>query len=286
MPPHAETAHICTGTGLAPATSAPGLGSPLPHLHRDWARPCNICTGTGLAIGPRAYHGGRCLDDLRACPAAEVDAIAAQMKVPHAKQLRRLCADAKPGLGPMRSPASARPLPDDNPSYESALVCLCRAVRRSAPPPALARADHAPTPAAVAYRVAAAPPPPAEIAASAPSPLVGDSVGDAGACARFLAAGGRTEDLLAAVGLAGFAAHFEQEGCARSRLRRQAPVSARPVASVPATPPVGRAQSRCRCGAGQGLRPLAVLFDRDAGLRLVGTHTCAHAHTRTHACPA
>jgi hypothetical protein len=37
---------ICTGTGLAPATSAPGLGSPtsapgpgspLPHLRRDWA---------------------------------------------------------------------------------------------------------------------------------------------------------------------------------------------------------------------------------------------------------
>jgi hypothetical protein len=29
--------HICTGTGLAPATSAPGPGSPLlPHLHQDW----------------------------------------------------------------------------------------------------------------------------------------------------------------------------------------------------------------------------------------------------------
>jgi hypothetical protein len=36
----------------APATSAPGLGSFLPHLHRDWARPpaapCHICSGTGL----------------------------------------------------------------------------------------------------------------------------------------------------------------------------------------------------------------------------------------------
>ena len=29
--------HICTGTGLTPPTSAPGLGSPLPHLHRHWA---------------------------------------------------------------------------------------------------------------------------------------------------------------------------------------------------------------------------------------------------------
>jgi hypothetical protein len=41
-------AHICagTGTGLAPATSAPGLGWPLPHLHRDWAHPDHICAGT------------------------------------------------------------------------------------------------------------------------------------------------------------------------------------------------------------------------------------------------
>jgi hypothetical protein len=35
-------------TGLIPATSARGLGSPLPHLHLDWAWPCHICTGTGL----------------------------------------------------------------------------------------------------------------------------------------------------------------------------------------------------------------------------------------------
>ena len=31
----AHACHICTRTGLTPATSAPGLGSPLPHLHRD-----------------------------------------------------------------------------------------------------------------------------------------------------------------------------------------------------------------------------------------------------------
>jgi hypothetical protein len=31
------------------ATSAPGLGSPLPHLRRGWARPSHICTGAGLA---------------------------------------------------------------------------------------------------------------------------------------------------------------------------------------------------------------------------------------------
>ena len=33
----------------SPATSAPGLGSGLPHLRRDWARACHICAGTGLA---------------------------------------------------------------------------------------------------------------------------------------------------------------------------------------------------------------------------------------------
>jgi hypothetical protein len=32
--------HICTGTGLVRATSAPGVGSPLSRLRRDWAHPC------------------------------------------------------------------------------------------------------------------------------------------------------------------------------------------------------------------------------------------------------
>ena len=36
-----------------PPTSAPGLGSSLPHLHRDWARPSHICTRTGLT--PATY---------------------------------------------------------------------------------------------------------------------------------------------------------------------------------------------------------------------------------------
>jgi hypothetical protein len=53
----AHAYHICTGTGLTPATSAPGLGSRLPHLHRDWAHPCHIFIGTGLtACRP---HAGR-----------------------------------------------------------------------------------------------------------------------------------------------------------------------------------------------------------------------------------
>ena len=38
----AHPCHICTGTGLAPAASSPGLHqdwAPLPNLHRDW-NPC------------------------------------------------------------------------------------------------------------------------------------------------------------------------------------------------------------------------------------------------------
>jgi hypothetical protein len=46
--------HICPGTGLAPTTLAPALGSPLPHLPQDWARPCHICAGTGAP--PTAGH--------------------------------------------------------------------------------------------------------------------------------------------------------------------------------------------------------------------------------------
>ena len=34
----AHPSHICAGTGRTPATSAPGLGPPLPHLRRDSAR--------------------------------------------------------------------------------------------------------------------------------------------------------------------------------------------------------------------------------------------------------
>ena len=40
--------HICTEIGPTPATSAPRLCAPFPHLHLDWARPSHICTGTRL----------------------------------------------------------------------------------------------------------------------------------------------------------------------------------------------------------------------------------------------
>ena len=59
----ARPCHICAGTGLTAPTSAPGLGSPLPHLRRDWARvaptpaadlcaPSHICTKIACAREP------------------------------------------------------------------------------------------------------------------------------------------------------------------------------------------------------------------------------------------
>jgi hypothetical protein len=44
----AQRCHIGTETGLTPAISAPGLGLPLPHLHRAWAQRYHVCTETGL----------------------------------------------------------------------------------------------------------------------------------------------------------------------------------------------------------------------------------------------
>ena len=45
--------HICTRIGLTPATSAQGLGSPLPNWHKDWAHPCHIFTRIRLTS---TYH--------------------------------------------------------------------------------------------------------------------------------------------------------------------------------------------------------------------------------------
>jgi hypothetical protein len=50
----ARPCHICARTELDPATSAPGLSSTLPHLRQDWARPCHICIGTGLTAATSA----------------------------------------------------------------------------------------------------------------------------------------------------------------------------------------------------------------------------------------
>ena len=46
---------------LPHATAAPGLRSPPPHLHRDWAHPCHSCTGTGLTPATSAQCTHRSL---------------------------------------------------------------------------------------------------------------------------------------------------------------------------------------------------------------------------------
>jgi hypothetical protein len=53
----ARPSHICTGTGLAPPTSVPGLGSPLPHLHRDWVHACTSAPGLGPPL-PHLHRAG------------------------------------------------------------------------------------------------------------------------------------------------------------------------------------------------------------------------------------
>jgi hypothetical protein len=116
----ARPCHICTGTGLAPATSAPGLGSPLPHLHRDWAGKPHA---SALASYPAELR-----DLVLAAPTDAFDnnAItldkarprAARARAPRAAPCvrRGLCRDTALGLhlfvGPaflLLSPLSARP---------------------------------------------------------------------------------------------------------------------------------------------------------------------------------
>ncbi len=43
--------HLCNGTGLDLATSAPELGSRFPFPDRDWAHPCRIYAGLTPAAG-------------------------------------------------------------------------------------------------------------------------------------------------------------------------------------------------------------------------------------------
>ena len=62
--------HVCTGTGLAPPTSAPGLGSPFPRLHRDWAHPPQEVLGRGrhAAVGAANERRARALHVVAAEP--------------------------------------------------------------------------------------------------------------------------------------------------------------------------------------------------------------------------
>ena len=66
----AHPSFICTGTWLTPATSALGLGSPLPtsapglgsprlHLHWDWNHPAHIAPGLGSPL-PHLHRDWAC----------------------------------------------------------------------------------------------------------------------------------------------------------------------------------------------------------------------------------
>jgi hypothetical protein len=90
----ARPSHTCTRTGLTPATSAPGLGSPQPYLHRDWAHPSHI------------YHRDRCRRYTgpfpRVTPAERIGDDLYRTAVPLRSES---CADVAAGWGGARSPA-------------------------------------------------------------------------------------------------------------------------------------------------------------------------------------
>jgi hypothetical protein len=57
VPPTRNSAHIPLSRA-SKFRSANRLGSPLPHLYRDRARPCHICAGTGLIASTSAPNLG------------------------------------------------------------------------------------------------------------------------------------------------------------------------------------------------------------------------------------
>jgi hypothetical protein len=115
MPPsskrHTESPplHICAGTGLTPATSAPGLSSPHPHLRREWAHPTHICAGTGLEEAP--FKPAAALSPARArgygaAPAEIPAAVVVQLKAQNAALEMELRVKVRPlSTPPARLPA-------------------------------------------------------------------------------------------------------------------------------------------------------------------------------------
>jgi hypothetical protein len=75
----AHPTHICAGTGLTPPTSVPGLGSPRPHLRRDWAHPSTSAPDPAwpFSLGPRWPDVDALVaeDDLEHYPHSEAGAV-------------------------------------------------------------------------------------------------------------------------------------------------------------------------------------------------------------------
>jgi hypothetical protein len=79
--------HICAGTGLTPATSAPGLGSPPPHLRRDWTHSGHICTRAGLA--PAHICAGTSLTPATSAPRLGAVGLVCRLRSRRASRLTR-----------------------------------------------------------------------------------------------------------------------------------------------------------------------------------------------------
>jgi hypothetical protein len=92
--------HICTGTGLIPATSAPGLASPLPHLCRDWGLTLPT-SAAGTVHCTRLPHLHRRLDE----PADGVGRTAMPQQCATRAHLRRTGAPTPSSCGTARREA-------------------------------------------------------------------------------------------------------------------------------------------------------------------------------------
>jgi hypothetical protein len=122
--PSAHRCHICTGTGLAPATSAPGLGSSAPHLHSaPGTRPSPVTREPGalaaalhVALRVGALH-------LRTCciPPHPAFWFVHCARVPHGGQFATCSLRRNDGRARRRARCS---------SDHAALHCLAAAVRR------------------------------------------------------------------------------------------------------------------------------------------------------------
>jgi hypothetical protein len=102
------------------ATSALGLGSPLPHLHWDWARRCHICIGTGLAAATSAPGLGS-PPGCHICTGTRREAVRLRrMGSPLHTHLEEALAELK------RLRASAAPAGDSHPGLDAPLPNLPR----------------------------------------------------------------------------------------------------------------------------------------------------------------
>ena len=101
--------------GLTPPTSAPELGSPLPYICRDWARPCHICAGTGLTPPTSAPGLGSALPHLRRDRDSRLYGCSSRLRTRSGRCRARSCSTAR---------CSKRTLNGPPPPASSCASCL------------------------------------------------------------------------------------------------------------------------------------------------------------------